>query len=267
MKPYEGVVVADGVNIHEMNAKDRAKKISVLSQQKNPGALTVRALVYHGRFPYLGYPRKYRDEDRKIVDEAMRTAGIYDLAEESLSELSGGQQQKAYIAMLLAQNTDIVFLDEPVTFLDINYQLELMEIIKELKNNGKTVIMVIHDINFHGQKPPVQSPVASVKLPHSAHSSSGRPVRSITVRSVASRRPVSSVMSVWQKQRDLPMRSTWPTAMRVLPSPAASRKSMEALTVRHTSCRRVRTAVPAAMSAKANRMPPWAVPQRFRLSG
>lgn len=148
MKPYEGVVVADGVNIHEMNAKDRAKKISVLSQQKNPGALTVRALVYHGRFPYLGYPRKYRDEDRKIVDEAMRTAGIYDLAEESLSELSGGQQQKAYIAMLLAQNTDIVFLDEPVTFLDINYQLELMEIIKELKNNGKTVIMVIHDINL-----------------------------------------------------------------------------------------------------------------------
>ena len=148
MKPYEGVVVADGVNIHEMNAKDRAKKISVLSQQKNPGALTVRALVYHGRFPYLGYPRKYRDEDRKIVDQAMRTAGIYDLAEESLSELSGGQQQKAYIAMLLAQNTDIVFLDEPVTFLDINYQLELMEIIKELKNNGKTVIMVIHDINL-----------------------------------------------------------------------------------------------------------------------
>ena len=148
MKPYEGVVVADGVNIHEMNAKDRAKKISVLSQQKNPGALTVRALVYHGRFPYLGYPRKYRDEDRKIVDEAMRTAGIYDLADESLSELSGGQQQKAYIAMLLAQNTDIVFLDEPVTFLDINYQLELMEIIKELKNNGKTVIMVIHDINL-----------------------------------------------------------------------------------------------------------------------
>lgn len=148
MKPYEGVVIADGVNIHEMNAKYRAKKISVLSQQKNPGALTVRALVYHGRFPYLGYPRKYRDEDRKIVDEAMRTAGIYDLADESLSELSGGQQQKAYIAMLLAQNTDIVFLDEPVTFLDINYQLELMEIIKELKNNGKTVIMVIHDINL-----------------------------------------------------------------------------------------------------------------------
>ena len=148
MKPYEGVVVADGVNIHEMNAKDRAKKISVLSQQKNPGALTVRALVYHGRFPYLGYPRKYGDEDRKTVDEAMRTAGIYDLADESLAELSGGQQQKAYIAMLLAQNTDIVFLDEPVTFLDINYQLELMEIIKELKNDGKTVIMVIHDINL-----------------------------------------------------------------------------------------------------------------------
>lgn len=148
MKPSGGIVLADGINIHSMEPKNRAKKVSVLSQQKNPGALTVRSLVYHGRFPYLGYPRKYSETDRTIVDEAMKTAGIYDIAEESLSELSGGQQQKAYIAMLLAQNTDIVFLDEPVTFLDINYQLELMEIIRELKNMGKTVIMVIHDLNL-----------------------------------------------------------------------------------------------------------------------
>ena len=110
--------------------------------------LTVKALVFHGRFPYLGYPRKYTDEDRRIVEEAMKTAGVTDISDRSLAELSGGQQQKAYIAMLLAQNTDIVFLDEPITFLDINYQLELMEMIKEMKNSGKTVIMVIHDLNL-----------------------------------------------------------------------------------------------------------------------
>ncbi len=148
LTPFGGEVIADGVNIHKMPSKERAKKISVLSQQKSPGALTVRALVFHGRFPYLGYPRKYDDEDREIVNEAMKTAGVYDYADESVSSLSGGQQQKAYIAMLLAQNTDIVLLDEPVTFLDINYQLELMDIIKEMKTSGKTVIMIIHDLNL-----------------------------------------------------------------------------------------------------------------------
>lgn len=148
MMPMSGEVLVDGVNIHKIEPKKRALKISVLSQQKNAGVLTVKALVFHGRFPYLGYPRKYTDEDRMIVDNAMKTAGIYDFADESVASLSGGQQQKAYIAMLLAQDTDIVFLDEPITFLDINYQLELMEIIKNMKKKGKTVIMVIHDLNM-----------------------------------------------------------------------------------------------------------------------
>ena len=105
-------------------------------------------MVYHGRFPYLGYPRRYTDEDRQIVEEAMQTAGVSEFADESLSELSGGQQQKAYIAMLIAQNTKIVYMDEPVTFLDINYQLELMNLIKKMQKSGKTVIMVIHDLNL-----------------------------------------------------------------------------------------------------------------------
>lgn len=147
-KPFNGTVTADGEDIHKMEPKKRARKISLLTQQRNPGVLTVRALVYHGRFPYLGYPRKYTEEDRKAVENAMKIAGVYDIADESLASLSGGQQQKAYIAMILAQNTDIVFLDEPITFLDINYQLELMEIIKEMKKRGKTVIMVIHDLNM-----------------------------------------------------------------------------------------------------------------------
>lgn len=148
LAPFSGEIAADGINIHKMDPKERAKKISVLSQQKTAGTLTVRALVFHGRFPYLGYPRKYTDEDRNIVEKAMKTAGVIGFADESLSSLSGGQQQKAYIAMLLAQDTDIVFMDEPITFLDINYQLELMEIIKEMKSSGKTVIMIIHDLNL-----------------------------------------------------------------------------------------------------------------------
>lgn len=146
--PFSGTVEADGLDVHKMDSKKRARKISVLSQQKNPGVLTVKALVFHGRFPYLGYPRRYTDRDREIVDNAMKAAGVYQIADESLAALSGGQQQKAYIAMLFAQDTDIVFMDEPITFLDINYQLELMEIIKEMKNRGKTVIMVLHDLNL-----------------------------------------------------------------------------------------------------------------------
>lgn len=148
MQPLAGSVLVNGEDVHKMKAKKRACIISVLSQQKNPGTLTVRALVFHGRFPYLGYPRRYTEKDIEIVENAMKTAGVYEIADQSLSALSGGQQQKAYIAMILAQDTDVVFLDEPVTFLDINYQLELMEMIKQMKNKGKTVVMVIHDLNL-----------------------------------------------------------------------------------------------------------------------
>lgn len=148
MEPLSGTVLMDGADIHKMKPKKRAELISVLSQQKSAGMLTVRALVFHGRFPYLGYPRKYTKNDYEIVEKAMKTAGVYDIADQSMSALSGGQQQKAYIAMILAQDTDVVFLDEPVTFLDINYQLELMEMIKNMKKQGKTVVMIIHDLNL-----------------------------------------------------------------------------------------------------------------------
>ena len=148
MSPISGSVIINGQDIHGMKPKKRAELVSMLSQQKNPGMLTVRALTFHGRFPYLGYPRKYTERDYDIVEKAMETAGVSDIANKSLSELSGGQQQKAYIAMMLAQDTEIVFMDEPVTFLDINYQLELMEIIKDMKKNGKTIVMIIHDLNL-----------------------------------------------------------------------------------------------------------------------
>ena len=91
--PFSGTVEADGLDVHKMDSKKRAQKISVLSQQKSPGVLTVKALVFHGRFPYLGYPRRYTDRDREIVDDAMKSAGVFEIADESLAALSGGQQQ------------------------------------------------------------------------------------------------------------------------------------------------------------------------------
>ncbi len=146
--PLSGNVLMDGEDIYGMSPNKRAKRISLMPQRINAGALSVRSLVFHGRFPYLGYPRKYTDNDRKIVDWAMKTAGVYEISDKSMNEISGGQRQKAYIAMILAQDTDVVFMDEPLTFLDINYQLELVEIIKEMRRKGKTVILVMHDINI-----------------------------------------------------------------------------------------------------------------------
>ena len=125
-----------------------AQKISYMEQVHNSGSITVRALASHGRFPYLGYPRRFTAQDKKIVDEALEAAGVSDIADRKVSELSGGQRQRAYIAMTLAQDTDIVLLDEPSTYLDISSQFELMDIVSAMKNCGKTVVTVLHDLNM-----------------------------------------------------------------------------------------------------------------------
>ena len=141
-----GIITADGKDISEYKGKALAQSVSFLPQSNPASAITVRALVMHGRFPYLGYPRRYAKEDVEIAENAMETAGILDIADKQLSELSGGQQQKAHIAMRLAQNTKNVLLDEPTTFLDIKYQLELMKLAKRLRGEGKAVIAVLHDL-------------------------------------------------------------------------------------------------------------------------
>lgn len=147
LTPSEGSITIDGVNIASIKHTDLAKKISYLSQSHSAGSITVRSLVSHGRFPYLGYPRKYSSEDKRKIADAMELAEVTDIADKYANELSGGQLQRAYIAMLLAQDTDIMLLDEPATYLDISSQLELMELAVKLKNAGKTIVMVVHDIN------------------------------------------------------------------------------------------------------------------------
>ncbi|GFN36635.1 ABC transporter ATP-binding protein [Tepidimicrobium xylanilyticum] len=147
LKPFSGDIILNGESIYNIPEKKLARKVSFLPQMRNAPNISVYNLVMHGRFPYLGFPRIPQAEDRAMVERAMKKLGIKKYKDKKLRELSGGERQKVYIGMVLAQDTDYIFLDEPTTYLDINHQLEILDIIKELKRMGKAVIMVIHDLN------------------------------------------------------------------------------------------------------------------------
>lgn len=141
-----GQVVLDGENILTLPQRQLAQRVAYLAQSRQIPDITVERLVLHGRFPYLGYPRRYRKEDYAIADAAMKTMGVAELADELVQNLSGGQRQKVYIAMALAQDTPVILLDEPTTYLDISHQLQLMQQARMLAAQGKTVVMIIHDL-------------------------------------------------------------------------------------------------------------------------
>lgn len=147
LKPYRGEVILNGVKISDLDRNKIAKQISFLPQVRSIPNITVKSLVLHGRFPYLGFSRIPSKTDKAKVEKAMMRMGITKYRDKNLRELSGGERQKVYIAMVLAQDTDVIFLDEPTTYLDINHQLEILKIVKELKEMGKTIIMVLHDLN------------------------------------------------------------------------------------------------------------------------
>ncbi|MCL2398649.1 MAG: ABC transporter ATP-binding protein [Defluviitaleaceae bacterium] len=143
-----GEICVDGNNLLTLPRKKAAQKISLLPQSRTIPDITVEAFVLHGRFPWLGYPRVYRVEDKVIVKKAMERVNIIEKRHELLAHLSGGERQKAYLAMLLAQNTSNILLDEPTTYLDIAHQLELLELMKKFKNDNKCVIAVLHDLDM-----------------------------------------------------------------------------------------------------------------------
>lgn len=147
-KPYAGSVKLDGTDIGHIGQSDLAKRISFLPQSRDIPFITVNSMVLHGRFPYIGYPRHYRPEDKRIAEQSMEWAGVLPLRSKEMSQLSGGERQKVYVAMMLAQNTDVVLLDEPTTHLDIGHQLEIMRLARRLQAEEKTVIMVLHDLNL-----------------------------------------------------------------------------------------------------------------------
>ena len=146
LPPKGGEVVLDGQNLLQLPRRTLAQKVAYLAQSRQVPDITAQRLVLHGRFPYLGYPRRYRKEDFDIARRAMEQMGVWELADTPLEKLSGGQRQKVYIAMALAQDTPAVLLDEPTTYLDITHQMQLMEHARALAGQGKTVLMVIHDL-------------------------------------------------------------------------------------------------------------------------
>lgn len=147
LKPSCGSISIDGKDIKEFVPKHLAQKIAVLPQVRNVPSITAKALVMHGRFPYLSFPRIPTSRDKEIVMQCMKDTDTLSFANIDVATLSGGQRQRVYIAMLLAQQTDILLLDEPTTFLDINCQYEITDLISSLRNKGKCVIAVLHDIS------------------------------------------------------------------------------------------------------------------------
>lgn len=143
-----GRVLAGEHDIGKIPRKKLAQLVAYLPQSRDIPSITVGRLVLHGRFPYLGYPRRYSKEDREASRKAMEWVEVQELAWREMSQLSGGQRQKAYLAMALAQGTQAIFLDEPTTYLDIGCQLEIMELAHRLGEEGKTVVMVLHDLDM-----------------------------------------------------------------------------------------------------------------------
>ena len=148
MKKDNGEVLIDGKRLEEWDNKELSKKIAILKQSNNINLkLTIRELVSFGRYPHS--EGRLTKEDEKYIDEAIDFMKLKDIQNKYLDELSGGQRQRAYIAMVIAQNTEYVFLDEPLNNLDMKHSVEMMKVLRNLCDKlGKTVVLVMHDINY-----------------------------------------------------------------------------------------------------------------------
>lgn len=149
MKPKAGAVLLDGKAIHSQSTKEVAKQLAILPQNPTaPEGLTVFELVGYGRFPHQKGFGSLTGEDREIIRWAIQVTGLEPFADQPVDQLSGGQRQRAWIAMALAQQTDILFLDEPTTYLDMAHQLEILQLLQHLNEAEKrTIVMVVHDLN------------------------------------------------------------------------------------------------------------------------
>ncbi|MGW8781265.1 ABC transporter ATP-binding protein [Streptomyces sp. NPDC055796] len=149
LKPSAGQVLLDGHAIGSMPAKKVAKTLGLLPQSSiAPDGITVADLVSRGRYPHQGLLRQWSPEDERIVRESMASTGVAELADRSVDELSGGQRQRVWIAMALAQQTPLLLLDEPTTYLDIQHQIDVLDLCAELhEEQGRTLVAVLHDLN------------------------------------------------------------------------------------------------------------------------
>ena len=150
LKAKSGDIYINSKNINEQSSKEIARNMAVLPQSPQaPGGLTVEELIAYGRFPHQSGFKNNKQEDKEIVDWALKATGISEFRDRKIEDLSGGQRQRAWIAMALAQQTDILLLDEPTTYLDIAYQVEILDLLTDLnRKRGTTIVMVLHDINL-----------------------------------------------------------------------------------------------------------------------
>ncbi|MQM24767.1 ABC transporter ATP-binding protein [Glycomyces albidus] len=148
LKPSIGSVLLDGKDIHSQPTRAVARRLGLLPQSPiAPDGITVADLVARGRYPHQGILRQWSADDERVVAEAMRATDIADLSGRGVDELSGGQRQRVWIAMVLAQQTPLLLLDEPTTFLDITHQIEVLDLCAKLHREGRTLVAVLHDLN------------------------------------------------------------------------------------------------------------------------
>ncbi|SCB88136.1 iron complex transport system ATP-binding protein [Kosakonia oryzendophytica] len=150
LKPLGGSVLLDGKAIHQQPTKAVSRQLGILPQSPIvPEGLTVFELVSRGRFPWQSFMRQWSEDDELAVQEALNLTGTAGFAHQPVDSLSGGQRQRCWIAMALAQQTPVILLDEPTTFLDLRYQVEILELLHSLtRHHHRTVVVVLHDLNF-----------------------------------------------------------------------------------------------------------------------
>jgi iron complex transport system ATP-binding protein len=150
LTPSKGQVVLDGKRVHQIPARQLARTLGLLPQTPlAPEGITVADLVGRGRHPHQGVLRRWTAEDEAAVARALEATSSVELADRPVDELSGGQRQRVWIAMVLAQQTDILLLDEPTTFLDVSHQIEVLDLLTDLNaDRGTTIVMVLHDLNL-----------------------------------------------------------------------------------------------------------------------
>jgi len=150
LKPRGGVVTLDGKDIHSMSTKALATRVGILPQAPTaPEGITVADLVGRGRYPHQKWFRQWSAEDQRVVAWALEATGSAEIAHRPVDELSGGQRQRVWIAMALAQETEVLMLDEPTTYLDVHHQVDVLDLIVQLNTEqGRTIAVVLHDLNL-----------------------------------------------------------------------------------------------------------------------
>ncbi|MDT9595266.1 ABC transporter ATP-binding protein [Nocardioides zeae] len=148
LRPRRGAVLLDGASLAELGSRQVARRLALLPQSATvPAGATAWEVVEQGRFPQRGAWSMLRRADDPVVAQALAVTGIEHLAHRRVAELSGGERQRVWIAMAVAQQTDLLLLDEPTTFLDVRHQLDLMRLVGTLRERGVTIVMVLHDLN------------------------------------------------------------------------------------------------------------------------